>query len=178
MKKVLKEIFSTILYLLLIFVLTYLFITFVMQRTEVSGSSMETTLQDGDSLLIEKVSYRFSDPNRFDIIIFPYQYGNEQYFIKRIIGLPGETVRIDFDGNIYINGELLEEDYGAETIQDPGRAVTEVTLGEDEYFVMGDNRNHSMDSRDISVGNIKKKDILGRAFLRIYPFSSFGGVGR
>ncbi len=178
MKKVLKEIFSTILYLILIFVLTYLFITFVMQRTEVSGSSMETTLQDGDSLLIEKVSYRFSDPNRFDIIIFPYQYGDKQYFIKRIIGLPGETVRIDYDGNIYINGEILEEDYGTETIADPGRAVTEVTLGEDEYFVMGDNRNHSMDSRDISVGNIKKKDILGRAFLRIYPFSGFGGVGR
>ena len=176
MKNVLKEIFSTIIYLVVIFCLTWLFITFVMQRTEVSGSSMEPTLQDGDSLLIEKVSYRFSDPKRFDIIIFPYRYGDEQYFIKRVIGLPGETIRIDYDGNIYIDGVILNEGYGAEVILDPGRAETEVVLGEDEFFVMGDNRNHSMDSRDISVGSINKKDILGRAFVRIYPFSKFGGI--
>ena len=147
-----------------------------MQRTEVSGQSMEPTLQNGDSLLIEKVSYRFGTPKRFDIIVFPYQYGNDQFFIKRIIGLPSESIRIDYEGNIYINGEVLEENYGAEVILDPGRAETEVVLGEDEFFVMGDNRNHSMDSRDISVGSIKKSDITGRAFVRIYPFSSFGSI--
>jgi signal peptidase I len=176
MKKFFKELFSTIIYLAVIFLLTFLFITFVMQRTEVSGSSMEPTLQNGDSLLIEKVSYRFSSPKRFDIIVFPYQYGNDQYFIKRIIGLPGESVRIDYDGKIYINGEVLQENYGAEIIVDPGRAETEVVLGEDEFFVMGDNRNHSMDSRDISVGSINKSDITGRAFVRIYPFHNFGGI--
>ena len=99
-----------------------------------------------------------------------------RFFIKRIIGLPGESIRIDYEGNIYINGEVLEENYGAEGILDPGRAETEVVLGEDEFFVMGDNRNHSMDSRDISVGSIKKSDITGRAFVRIYPFSSFGSI--
>ncbi|WP_034452117.1 signal peptidase I [Butyrivibrio sp. AE2032] len=176
MKEVFKEILSTVLYLLVIFVLTFLFITFIAQRTEVSGSSMEPTLQDRDSLLVDKVSYRFHDPDRFDIIIFPYKYGDKQYFIKRVIGLPGETVRVDYDGNIYINGNILEENYGAEVIIDPGVAATEITLGEGEFFVMGDNRNHSMDSRDPSVGNISKKDILGRAFIRIYPFSKFGGV--
>ncbi|MCR5025619.1 MAG: signal peptidase I [Lachnospiraceae bacterium] len=176
MNKVLKELFSTVLYLLVVFALTFLFITFVAQRTEVSGESMVPTLQDQDSLLVDKLSYRFTEPKRFDIVIFPYHYGNNQYFIKRIIGLPGESVRIDEEGNIYINGELLEEDYGAEVILDPGRAQTEVMLGDDEYFVMGDNRNHSMDSRDISVGNIAKKDILGKAFIRIYPFSTFGGI--
>ena len=175
-KKVLKEILNTILYIAAIFVLTYLFITFVMQRTEVSGSSMEPTLYNGDSLLVNKISYRFSDPKRFDIVIFPYRYGNDQYFIKRVIGLPGETVRIDENGVIYINGVVLEESYGAEVINDPGRAATEITLGPDEYFVMGDNRNHSMDSREESVGNIKRKDIIGKAFIRIYPFSRFGGV--
>ena len=149
MKEVFKEILSTVLYLLVIFVLTFLFITFIAQRTEVSGSSMEPT---------------------------PYKYGDKQYFIKRVIGLPGETVRIDGDGNIYINGAILQESYGAEVIIDPGVASTEITLGEGEFFVMGDNRNHSMDSRDPSVGNISKKDILGRAFIRIYPFSKFGGV--
>ncbi|WP_024866551.1 signal peptidase I [Butyrivibrio sp. FCS014] len=173
---VLKEIASTIVYLAVIFALTFLFITFVAQRTEVSGQSMETTLQDGDSLIVDKVTYRFSDPLRFDIIIFPYQYGKNQYFIKRVIGLPGETVKIDESGNIYINGTKLDEGYGAEVIQDPGRAIDGVTLGPDEYFVLGDNRNHSMDSRDISVGNIHKDKILGKAFIRIYPFSKFGGV--
>jgi signal peptidase I len=176
MERALKEIVSTLLYLVIIFALTFLFITFIAQRTEVSGSSMEPTLQDKDSLLVDKISNRFSDPDRFDIIIFPYRYGNNQYFIKRVIGLPGETVRIDYEGNIYINGTVLEESYGAEVIQDPGRAVNEIVLGDDEFFVMGDNRNHSMDSRDISVGNVKKKDILGRAFIRIYPFSKWGGV--
>lgn len=176
MKKFFKELFSTIIYLAVIFLLTFLFITFVMQRTEVSGQSMEPTLQDGDSLLIEKVSYRFSSPKRFDIIVFPYQYGDNQFFIKRIIGLPGESIRIDIDGNIYVDGEILKEGYGAEVILDPGRAETEVVLGEDEYFVMGDNRNHSMDSRDISVGSINKADITGRAFIRIFPFSKFGSI--
>ena len=176
MNNIVKEILSTIAYLAVIFVLTFLFITFVAQRTEVSGSSMEPTLQDRDSLLVDKLSYRFRDPHRYDIVIFPYQYGTKQYFIKRVIGLPGETIRVDYDGKIYINGSVLEENYGAEVILDPGRASTEITLGEDEYFVMGDNRNHSMDSRDVSVGNIHKKDILGRALIRIYPFSSFGGI--
>jgi len=176
MNNVVKEILSTIAYLAVIFVLTFLFITFIAQRTEVSGSSMEPTLQDGDSLLVDKLSYRFTDPHRYDIVIFPYQYGTKQYFIKRVIALPGETVRIDYDGKIYVDGAVLEENYGAEVIMDPGRAATEITLGEDEYFVMGDNRNHSMDSRDVSVGNIHKKDILGRALIRIFPFSSFGGI--
>ncbi len=176
MKEAVKEILSTILYLVVIFGLTFLFITFVAQRTEVSGSSMEPTLQDGDSLMVDKMTYRFRDPKRFEIVIFPYQYGNNQYFIKRVIGLPGETVRVDYDGNIFINGEKLIENYGAEVIADPGRAATEISLAEGEFFVMGDNRNHSMDSRDLSVGNIQKKDILGKAFIRIYPFSSFGGI--
>ncbi len=176
MNNVLKEILNTVLYLIVVFALTFLFITFIAQRTEVSGQSMEPTLQDCDSLLVDKISYRFSEPKRFDIVIFPYKYGNNQYFIKRVIGLPGETVRVDRDGNIYINEVKLEENYGAEVILDPGRAESGVTLGEKEYFVMGDNRNHSMDSRDITVGNISKSDILGKAFIRIYPFSSFGGI--
>lgn len=176
MNKVLREVISTLIYLGVVFLLTFLFITFVMQRTEVSGNSMVPTLHDHDSLLVEKVSYRFKQADRFDIVIFPYRYGNDEFFIKRVIGLPGETVRIDMQGNIYINEQLLEENYGAEVIADPGRALDPVTLGDDEYFVMGDNRNHSMDSRDPSVGNIRQKDILGRAFIRIYPFSDFGGI--
>lgn len=174
MKNILKEILSTSIYLLVVLCAAYLIITYVGQRTQVSGSSMETTLSDGDNLLVDKITYRFSDPKRFDIIVFPFQYDTDTYYIKRIIGMPGETVQIDYDGNIYINGSLMEESYGREVIQNPGRAAEPITLGEDEYFVMGDNRNNSSDSRDPSVGNIHRKDIIGRAWVRIWPFPKFG----
>lgn len=175
-KKIAKDVIGTILYLGCIVLLTTLFIKFVAQRTDVSGNSMNHTLKNGDSVLVDKLSYRFHDPKRFDIVIFPYRYDPDESFIKRIIGLPGETIQIDYDGNIYINDELLEEHYGAEVIRDPGRAYEPITLGEGEFFVMGDNRNHSMDSREPSVGNIRKNEIIGRAFFRVYPFSSFGSV--
>lgn len=174
MKNIMKESLSTSIYLLVVLCAAYLIITYVGQRTQVSGSSMETTLSDGDNLLVDKITYRFSEPKRFDIIVFPFQYDTDTYYIKRIIGMPGETVQIDYDGNIYINGSLLEESYGREVIQNPGRAAEPITLGEDEYFVMGDNRNNSSDSRDPSVGNIHRKDIIGRAWVRIWPFSKFG----
>lgn len=174
MKNVIKEILSTSLYLLIVLVLTYLVITFVGQRTEVSGSSMETTLSDGDNLIVDKITYRFRDPIRYDIIVFPFEYAEETYYIKRIIGMPGETVRIGEDGVIYIDGQVLEESYGREVMVSPGRAGEEITLGEDEYFVLGDNRNNSSDSRDPSVGNIKRSHIIGRAWIRIWPLDKFG----
>ena len=174
MKKIVKELLDTSIYLLVVLVLTYLVITFVGQRTQVSGSSMETTLSDEDNLIVDKISYRFSEPKRFDIIVFPFEYEEDTYYIKRVIGMPGERVQIDGEGNIYIDGEVLEESYGREIMESPGRAWEEITLAEDEYFVLGDNRNHSSDSRDPSVGNIKRKDIIGRAFLRIWPFEKFG----
>ena len=174
MNKTLREVLGTSIYLLIVLVMTFLVVTYVGQRTKVSGSSMEPTLSDGDNLIVDKVSYRFNDPERFDIIVFPFRYAEKTYYIKRIIGLPGETVYIDEQGNIYIDGELLEENYGKEIIVDPGRAYEPVTLGANEYFVMGDNRNNSSDSRDPSVGNIHKNDIIGRAFIRIWPLSKFG----
>ena len=176
MNKVMKEMISTLLYLLLVLCLTWIVITFVGQRTEVDGVSMEMTLMDRDNLIVDKISYRFHDPARFDIIVFPFQYKENTYYIKRIIGLPGETVQIDEKGNIYINGEILQENYGKEVIkpENVGIAAEPITLGEDEYFVMGDNRNNSSDSRTEVVGNIHRKDIIGRAWLRIWPLSEFG----
>ena len=119
---------------------------------------------------------RFHEPERFDIIVFPYQYKEDTYFIKRIIGMPGETVQITDKGEILINGEELVESYGREVIKDPGLASDPITLGEDEYFVMGDNRNYSKDSRFPDVGNIKRADIIGKAWLRIYPFDKIGFI--
>lgn len=174
MKNALKEILSTSVYLLLVLCAAYLIVTYVGQRTQVSGSSMESTLSDEDHLIVDKISYRFKDPERYDIIVFPFQYDQDTYYIKRIIGMPGETIQIDDNGNIYIDGEILRETYGREVIKNPGRASEPIVLGDDEYFVMGDNRNNSSDSRDPSVGNIHRKDIIGRAFMRIWPLSKFG----
>ena len=174
-KNIKREILDTVLYFLFLFVAVWAIVTFVGQRTVVNGESMYDTLNDGDNLWVDKLSYHFKDPQRFDIVVFP-MYDGEEYFIKRIIGMPGETVRIDHQGNIYINGELLEEDYGYETIEPGmvGRAFEGVTLGDDEYFVMGDNRNESEDSRFDIVGNVKREDLMGKAVFRLWPIASFG----
>lgn len=174
--KAVGECVSFILYLIVIVVLTFLMIRYVGQRTRVDGSSMENTLTNGDNLIVDKISYRFHEPERFDIIVFPYQYKEDTYFIKRIIGMPGETVQITDKGEILINGEELVESYGREVIKDPGLASDPITLGEDEYFVMGDNRNYSKDSRFPDVGNIRRADIIGKAWLRIYPFDKIGFI--
>ena len=175
-KRIGKEILSFVLYFVIVIAAMLLIIHYVGQRTEVSGSSMENTLSDGDNLIVDKISYRFHEPERFDIIVFPYQYKEDTYFIKRIIGMPGETVQITDKGEILINGEELVESYGREVIKDPGLASDPITLGEDEYFVMGDNRNYSKDSRFPDVGNIKRADIIGKAWLRIYPFDKIGFI--
>ncbi len=167
------EILSFLLYVVVVVGITFLIIHYVGQRTYVSGSSMENTLSDGDNLIVDKITYRFSDPKRYDIIVFPYQYEENTYFIKRIIGLPGETVQI-VDGTIYIDGEALQESYGREVMKNSGLAADPVTLGEDEYFVLGDNRNDSTDSRDPSVGKIPRDRIIGRAWVRIWPLSKIG----
>lgn len=168
--------FDLLFYALLFFVGIYIIPNFVFQRTIVDGSSMENTLYNREELYVEKVSYHFDALKRFDIIVFyPYGRENEEYYVKRIIGLPGETIQI-IGSDIYIDGEILEEDYGKDPILDPGRAAQPITLAEDEFFVMGDNRNISKDSRTEVVGNVKKKNIGGRAILRIIPFDKFGFI--
>lgn len=170
-----RELAGWLLYIVIIVGATYFIVNFVGQRTRVSGDSMRETLHDGDNLIVDKLSYRFRDPKRFEIIVFPYKYQEDTYYIKRIMGLPGETIQVK-DGEVYINGELLEENYGLEPIESgkEGIAIDPIKLGEDEYFVMGDNRNHSADSRDASVGVLTKEDLIGRAWIRIWPLDSIG----
>ncbi len=174
-----RELLGMVVYFAVVIAAVWFIVTFVGQRTEVSGKSMYDTLDDKDNLWIDKLSYRFHDPERFDIVVFPYQ-NSSVYYIKRVIGLPGEKVRIDDEGTIYINDEVLQEDYGYEVIAPYmiGRAGEDVVLGEDEYFVMGDNRNDSKDSRFESVGNIKRDDLKGKAVLRIWPLSKFGKIDK
>lgn len=174
-KGILKELLGWIVYIAVIIGVTWLIITFVGQRTRVSGHSMEATLHDGDNLIVDKLSYRFRDPKRFEIIVFPYRHKENTYYIKRIIGLPGETVQVK-DGYVYIDGEKLDENYGLEVMEDAGIAAEPIELGEDEYFVLGDNRNHSSDSRDPSVGILHRDELIGRAWIRIWPLDSIGVI--
>ena len=175
MNRIMRELLNTAIYLLCVLGAVWLVITFVGQRTEVEGASMENTLHNGDNLIVDKLSYRFHDPERFDIIVFPFQFQDNTYYIKRIIGLPGETVQIMDDGSIYINGEKLEQNYGMEVIKPEtiGRAAEPIELGDDEYFVMGDNRNDSKDSRYWTNTFVTKDEILGKAIFRYWPISEF-----
>ena len=175
MKEIIKELAGWLLYIVLIIAFTWFVVTFVGQRTEVSGSSMETTLSDKDQLIVDKMTYRFRDPKRYEIVVFPYQYQENTYYIKRIIGLPGETVQI-LSGMVYIDGMRLDEHYGNEVMENPGIAEEPLTLGEDEYFVLGDNRNNSSDSRASDVGLIHRKDLIGRAWIRVWPLSQIGVI--
>lgn len=159
-------------YILIFLICVFIVPRYVAQRTVVEGSSMRDTLYNKDSLIVEKVSYRFNNPNRYDIVTLDPHDDEAEYYVKRVIGLPGETIQVK-EGLVYINGELLEgEHYGKEIIMDPGIAKDAITLGEDEYFVLGDNRNGSIDSREL--GPIKKEQIKGHAIFRIWPFERFG----
>lgn len=134
---------------------------YVVSRVTVDGDSMEPVLCDGDSVWVNKLSYHLEKPERYDIIVFRYRYRDGRYYMKRIIGLPGETVQIA-DGSVYVDGELLDESYGMEPIEKAKRAEEPVVLGDGEYFVLGDNRNHSTDSRDSDVANVAKEQITGK----------------
>lgn len=150
-----------------------LIVTFVAEKTIVSGNSMAPTLVNSQQLITEKVSYHFGKPKRFDIIVFDYEHARNTFYVKRIIALPGERVRIDDAGCIYINDKALAENFGGSSFTEPGLAENEIILGKDEYFVLGDNREDSIDSRFYEVKNIKADRIVGRVCMRIWPFSLF-----
>ena len=169
MKNMAKSLLGLILYILLIFGTAFLLGRFVVGQVEGDGPSMNDTLHDQDRVLMNKFTYRVKNLDRFDVVVFKYAYDTDTDYIKRVIGLPGETVRIDRDGQIFINDELLEENYGKEVMEDPGIAEDGITLGENEYFVLGDNRNNSSDSRDPDVGAVSKRQIRGNVWLRLRP---------
>ena len=135
---------------------------------------MESTLSNGDNILINRFGYMLGKPKQDDVVVF-LPNGNEKshYYIKRVIAVPGDTLQIK-NGEVYVNGELFAEDVDVAQMEDAGLAAEEVTLGEDEYFVLGDNRNNSEDSRYANIGNIKKEYIIGKVWFRVAPFKDFG----
>ena len=159
-----------------VILLGYLLVVAFGKQVSCSNSSMEPTYITDDTLLVNTIAYKIGSPERGEIIAFkPQSNVNASYSIKRIIGKPGETIQIK-NGRIYINGERYKELIEVETINNPGIAASEITLGENQYFVLGDNRNNSSDSRFDEVSIVKRKEILGKAWLRIWPLSSFGVV--
>lgn len=179
-KDYIKDLCSLLFSILIAYLLAIIVITFIGTFSIVNGKSMENTLYHGEHLWIDKLSYIFSKPERFDIVIFPHLNSDnkEVFYIKRIIGLPGESIKIDSSGNILIDGKVLEEDFGKEAITSDklGRANKEILLGADEYFVLGDNRNHSGDSRYSDVGNVLGKEIVGKAVLKVWPLNKFSTI--
>ena len=131
------------------------------EKARVYGHSMEPVLKDGQTVLVDKLAYRLGEPERFDVIVFRDRREEGRYYMKRIVGLPGETVQIA-DGRVTIDGVLLEEPSEREEIRDARRASEPVVLGQAEYFVLGDNRNGSSDSRDSDIGNVSAEQIIGR----------------
>lgn len=169
--KIIREILIWGLQIAAVVFLAYFIVYYTVEKTDMVGSSMEETLYDGDSIIINKFSYRFTEPERFDVIVFK-QTGKEHgyYNIKRIIGLPGETLQFK-DDNIYIDGVIVEEEISVKPMINYGLASEEITLEDNEYFVLGDNRNNSEDSRFASIGYIRREEIIGKATLRLSPFN-------
>ena len=142
---------------------------YVAQPFFVRGASMEQSFHDGDYLIVDQISYRLGDPNRGDVIVFKAPTGGTQFLIKRIIGLPGETIAIR-EGVVRINGQKLAEKY----LNEPTPGDINNVLGEEEFFVLGDNRDASFDSRQWGV--LPKDNIVGRAWIRAWPVTQFNFI--
>jgi signal peptidase I len=170
LKKVLRVCAEWLVLLLVAFLLTLLIRTFVLDNRIVPTGSMLPTIQLNDRLFVDKLLYKAQGIERGDVVVFhaPENIGEEKDMVKRVIGLPGETLEIA-NGLVYINEQALDEPYVAEA---PNYAFGPVVVPEDAYFVMGDNRNHSLDSHVWGV--LAESYITGRIWIRYYPLSAFG----
>lgn len=170
------DILESIVVALAIFVVVYLF---AYQPHQVKGASMEPNFHDGEYILTNKFEYRFEAPKRGDVIVFKSPQNPDIDFIKRIIGLPGDHIRLE-NNRFYINGQILEETYLAPTLYTYYgsylREGQEIIVPEEDYFVSGDNRPRSSDSRE--WGPIHRSSIIGKSQLRYWPFDRFGLISK
>ena len=166
-KSMAREILEMVFYLVIALLAALFIVNFVGQRTQVDGHSMDPTLADGQNLILDKVSYRFRDPERYDIIIFKYPDDESQLFIKRLIGLPGDTVEIR-NGKVFING-VEDEKANSHVPETPTGNYGPYVVPEGSYFMLGDNREHSKDSRFWQNTFVTYDEIVGKAIVRYYP---------
>ena len=171
---IIKEIIAWALELVIVVGVAFVLVYFIGLRTSVVGQSMAPTLDSGDEILVNRFAYKVTQPKVDDIIVF-LPNGNEKshYYIKRVVAVPGDTVQIK-KGVLYVNGKQVEESKEYDSMEDAGLAEEEITVGEDEYFVLGDNRNNSEDSRYANIGNVKKEYVIGKAWCIISPFGKLG----
>ena len=167
------EILVTLFYCFAAVLLAFVIVFLVGMKISVIGVSMEPALYNGQEVLVNRFVYKLLAPNRGDIVVFlPNGNQNSHYYLKRVVGLPGEHVQI-IGGYVYIDGAPLEENDVYDKISDPGIAENEIVLGSDEYFVLGDNRNNSEDSRSGNIGPVNRESIYGKAWFHM----SGGGDG-
>ena len=165
--KIIKDIFEMIVGSMIVIFLAFVIVFSVGIKTSVVGDSMEPVLFNGQEILMNRVVYRLSSPKRGDVIVFlPNGNQNSHYYVKRVVGLPGETIQIQ-DGKVYVDGDLLVEDETFDKMADAGIAENELKLAVDEFFVLGDNRNSSEDSRSGNIGAVKKDNIAGKAWFKL-----------
>lgn len=174
---IISGILSWIKELAIALVIVWVIITFVAQNNQVIGTSMQPTVYANDMVIVNKLLYRFTEPSRGDIVVFPsVEEGKKVYLIKRIIGLPGDKVDLK-DGKVYVNDiELTEKYITVETTAVSGQTEFPMTVPEGEYFVLGDNRIVSKDSRYLSIGTVPRSKIIGKASIRIWPFKDIGFI--
>ncbi|SER99714.1 signal peptidase I [Lachnobacterium bovis] len=159
-----------------VILLAFSVVFFFGKRVGVVGKAMETDLNIDDQILVNKFIYKVTKPKKDDVIVFkPNGNKKSQFYLRRVIATPGDTVQIK-NGMIYVNDKMLQENRKVESIENPGLANKKIKLKKDEYFVLGDNRNNSEDSRYSSVGNVKAKHIEGKAWLRVVPMKKIGFV--
>ena len=163
-----KTIRRWVLFILFLVLLTFLAIVIANNRTVANGNDMYPTISNKDLLVEDRISLKLLRPSRDDIITFSSRYEEGVRYIRRIVGLPGETVEIR-DGSVYINGSARKEKAGIGETAAAGAALNRITLGEDEYFVMCDNREVTTDSREPTIGNIRLDEMEGRIVLRLWP---------
>ena len=171
------EVFSWVKVIVSAIIIALLVDFFIIANAVVPTGSMETTIPAGSRIMGLRLYYDFKEPERGDIVIFKYPDDESVDYLKRIIGLPGETVEI-ISGKVYINGKKLKSDiYGiTKYIDEPGIAEEPLELGKDEYFCLGDNRPVSYDSRYEEVGSVHRSEIIGKVWIRIWPLNKFGKV--
>ena len=171
-----KDAIAWVIQIAAVIFMAYVCVTFFGVRSNVVGQAMSSTLENGDQVLINKFVYMMSNPKSGDVIVF-LPNGNEKshYYIRRVIGVPGDKIQIK-DGAVYVNGTRYSETIVAAAMEDAGIAGEEIVLGEDEFFVLGDNRNNSEDSRYANIGNIKREHIIGQAWFCVESKDGMGFI--